>query len=186
MTKNKQYTDTVYFKIIKVLFKAYELWFKQILFEVDSVRDLFMGKETVEVRMGPKNAIYIAFLKKFRSTSVPRTSPAGWTLPLPPPPPPSTQPPPPQASPPPWGRSWQSERDIHRISTKRKQEQTLFKDLRNRHGFCPFGETMHTRRKIERKPLWDPTPKCIHRAEVNSEGNRLRVEDPGSRSEENL
>ncbi len=31
---------------------AYELWFKQILFEVDSVRDLFLGKETISEHFG--------------------------------------------------------------------------------------------------------------------------------------
>ena len=35
-----------------VIHQAYELWFKQILYEVDSVRDLFMGKETLEEHFG--------------------------------------------------------------------------------------------------------------------------------------
>lgn len=33
----------MFFNIICFLFPAYELWFKQILFELDSVRDIFIS-----------------------------------------------------------------------------------------------------------------------------------------------
>ena len=38
---------------------AYELWFKQVLYEIDSVRDLFLGREHLLKLFGPdcnKNA----------------------------------------------------------------------------------------------------------------------------------
>ena len=34
--------------IIIVSYSAYELWFKQILFEIDSVRDMFTGSEKLQ------------------------------------------------------------------------------------------------------------------------------------------
>ena len=30
------------------LFSAYELWFKQIIYEIDSIRDIFMGSEKLQ------------------------------------------------------------------------------------------------------------------------------------------
>ena len=33
--------------MIIIIFPAYELWFKQILFEIDSVREMFMEAETL-------------------------------------------------------------------------------------------------------------------------------------------
>jgi hypothetical protein len=30
------------------VFSAYELWFKQIIYEIDSIRDIFMGSEKLQ------------------------------------------------------------------------------------------------------------------------------------------
>ena len=30
------------------MFSAYELWFKQIIYEIDSIRDIFMGSEKLQ------------------------------------------------------------------------------------------------------------------------------------------
>ena len=41
--KYKHTSDSTYFFPFVILMTAYELWFKQILYEVDSVREIFMG-----------------------------------------------------------------------------------------------------------------------------------------------
>ena len=33
---------------VAFLFSAYELWFKQIIYEIDSIRDIFMGSEKLQ------------------------------------------------------------------------------------------------------------------------------------------
>ena len=32
----------------KIILSAYELWFKQIIYEIDSIRDIFMGSEKLQ------------------------------------------------------------------------------------------------------------------------------------------
>lgn len=34
--------------LLRIYFSAYELWFKQVIYEVDTIREIFLGNETLQ------------------------------------------------------------------------------------------------------------------------------------------